>query len=150
MLGDGAYSLLPWLIKPYNFGPALTHSEKLFNKKLSSARVTVERAFGILKARWRCLLKRLDNCIENVSAVVIACCVLHNICQMNRDDYLDQDGMLEAILAHERERRDRRRQNNDRIRNAEAIRLSLKRFVNMQLNSVKKYLQKQHPEVFHK
>ena len=122
MLGDGAYSLLPWLIKPYNVGPALTHSEKLFNKKLSSARVTVERAFGILKARWRCLLKRLDNCIENVSAVVIACCVLHNICQMNRDDYLDQDGMLEAILAHERERRDRRRQNNDEIRNAEAIR----------------------------
>ena len=75
---------------------------------------------------------------------------MRNICQMNRDDYLDQDGMLEAILAHERERRDRRRQNNDRIRNAEAIRLSLKRFVNMQLNSVKKYLQKQQPEVFHK
>ena len=68
------------------------------------------------------MLKRLDNCIENVSAVVIACCVLHNICQMNRDDYLDHDGMLEAILAHERERRDRRGQNNDEIRNAEAIR----------------------------
>ena len=126
MLGDGAYRLLPWLIKPYNFGPALTLSEKLFNKKFCSARVTIERAFGIVKARWRCLLKRLDNRIENASAVFIACCVLHNIYQMNRDDYLDQDGMLEAILAHERERRDRRRQNNDRIRNAEAIRLSLK------------------------
>ena len=56
---------------------------------------------------------------------------MRNICQMNRDDYLDQDGMLEAILAYERERRDRRRQYNDGIRNAEAIRLSLKRFVNM-------------------
>ena len=131
VLGDGAYPLLTWLIKPYNFGPALTRSEKLFNKKLCSARVTVERAFGILKARWRCLLKRLDNRIENVSAVVIACCVLHNIYQMNIDDYLDQVGMLETILAHERERRDRRRQNNDGIRNAEAIRLSLKRFVNI-------------------
>ena len=88
MLGDGAYPLLPWLIKPYNFGPALIHSEKLFNKKLCSARA-VERASGILKARWRCLLKRLDNRIENVSAVVIACRVLHNICQTNKDDYLD-------------------------------------------------------------
>ena len=39
--------------------------------------------------------------------------------------------MLKAILANERERPDRRRQNNDGIRNAEAIRLSLKRFVNM-------------------
>ena len=28
--------------------------------------------------------------------------------------------MLQAILAHERERRDRRRQNNDGIRNADA------------------------------
>ena len=68
---------------------------------------------------------------------------MHNICQINKDDYLDQDGILKAILAHERERRDRRRQKNDGIRNAEAIRLSLKPFVNM-------YLQKQPPEVFHK
>ena len=69
---------------------------------------------------------------------------------MNRDDYLDQDGMLEAILAHERERRDRRRQNNDGIRYAETILLPLKRFVNMQLNNMKKYLRKTRPEVFHK
>ena len=87
VLGDEAYPLLPWLIKPYNFGPALTRSEKLFSKKFCSARVTAERAFGILKARWRCLLKRLDNRIENVSAAVIACCVLQNICQMNRGDF---------------------------------------------------------------
>ena len=39
--------------------------------------------------------------------------------------------MLKAILANEKERPDRGRQNNDGIRNAEAIRLSLKRFVNM-------------------
>ena len=86
MLGDEAYPLLPWLIKPYNFGSALTRSDKLFNKKFCSARVTGERAFGILKARWRCLLKRLDNQMENVLAAVIACCVLHNIRQMNRGD----------------------------------------------------------------
>ena len=79
--GDGAYTLLPWLIKSDNFGPALTRSEKLFNKKICSARVTVERAFDILKARWRFLLKRLDNHIENNSAVIIACFVLHNVCQ---------------------------------------------------------------------
>ena len=81
LVGDGAYPLLPWLIKSDNFGPALTCSQKLFNKKICSARVTVERAFDILKARWRCLLKRLDNHIENNSAVIIACCVLHNVCQ---------------------------------------------------------------------
>ena len=63
---------------------------------------------------------------------------------MNKyDDYLDQHGILKAILAHERESRDRRRQKNDGIRNAEAIRLFLKPFVNM-------YLEKQPPKVFHK
>ena len=31
MLGDGAYSLLTWLLKLYTFGAALTRSEKLFN-----------------------------------------------------------------------------------------------------------------------
>ena len=77
------------------------------------------------------MFKNLDNHIENVSAVAIACCVLHNIRRMNEDDYLDQDGMLEAILVHESERRERKRQNNYRIRNAEAILLSLKRFVNI-------------------
>ena len=60
--------------------------------------MTVERAFRILKARWRCLLKPLDNRIENVTAVVITCCVLHNICQMRKDEYIDKDGMLDEIL----------------------------------------------------
>ena len=31
VLGDGAYPLLLGLIKPYNVGPALTLSEKVFN-----------------------------------------------------------------------------------------------------------------------
>ena len=67
IVGDGAYPLLPWLLTPFQYGSALTWHNKKFNKKLSSARVTVERAFGILKARWRCLLKRLDNRTENVT-----------------------------------------------------------------------------------
>ena len=113
VLGDGAYPLLPWFINPFNFRLALTRSDKLFNKKLCDAMVTVERGFGILKVRWRYLLKRLDNRMENVSAVIITCCVLRNICQMSKDDYIEQDRMLEETLAHGMERRDRTRQNND-------------------------------------
>ena len=80
IIGYSAYPLLPWLITPFQFGPALTRPQKKFNKKLSGGRVRVERAFGILKACWRCLLKRLDNQIENVSTVIITCCTIHNIC----------------------------------------------------------------------
>ena len=56
MLRDGAYALLSWLIKPCNFRSVLTCAEKLFNKRLFSANVTVERAFDILKSGWRCIL----------------------------------------------------------------------------------------------
>ena len=69
---------------------------------MSSAGVTVEREFGILKARWRCLLKCLDNRIKNVTAVVMTCCILHNICQMRKDESIDKDGMLDEILRKER------------------------------------------------
>ena len=122
ILGDGAYPLLPWLVTSYPFGPALTRLQRKFNKKLSKGRVHVERAFGILKARWRCFLKRLDNQIENVSSIVITCCVLHNICQMNKDEYIDNDGILEEVLRQEREARQRRRQNHYRNPNGVTVR----------------------------
>ena len=48
----------------------LNETQKKFNKTLSSARVTIERAFGLLKGRWRCLLKRLDHEIENIAEIV--------------------------------------------------------------------------------
>ena len=52
-------SQIPWLLTPYQFGPALTRPQRKFNKKLSKGRVHVERSFGILKARWRFFLKDL-------------------------------------------------------------------------------------------
>ena len=119
-----------WLMKPYPFSPTLSQSEKKFNKKLSAARVTVERAFGILKARWRCLLKRLDSRIENISAVIICCCTLHNICQISGDNYIDDDGILDQIIHQERQSRQRRQQNNRATRNAVALRDTLKNYIN--------------------
>ena len=81
--------------------------------------------FGILKARWRCLLKRLYNQIEIVSSVAIRCCVLHDICQMNKDEYIDDDGILEEVLRQEWEAGQRRRQNHYRNLNGIAVRLNL-------------------------
>ena len=123
---DRAYTLLPWLVNPYSFGPALTRPQRKSNKKLSKGRVHVERAFGILKAHWRCLLKRLDNEIENVLSVFITCCFLHNICQMNKVDYIDDDGILDDVLRQEREARQRRGQNHYRNRSGVTVRLCLK------------------------
>lgn len=50
--------------------------------------MVVENAFGRLKGRWRCLLKRLDFKLENVPNVVSACVVLHNMCELYGDHCL--------------------------------------------------------------
>ena len=126
ILEDEAYPLLSWLVSPYLFEPALIRQQQKFNKKLSEGRVHVERAFEILKARWRCLLKRLDNEIENILRVVITCCLLHNICQMNKVEYIDDDGILEDLWRQEPEAGQRRGQNHYRNRSGVTVRLCLK------------------------
>ena len=89
---------------------SLSQEQKKFNRFLSSARVVVERAFGILKARWRYLLNCIDHNIEDLSDVIKSCCVLHNICQMIGDSYIDNYDVLEHTLQRERERRIQRRE----------------------------------------
>ena len=110
LLGDSAYPLSVNLLKPYPFLNALTPEEKKFNVILSGARVTVERGIGILKARWRILLKRLDATIENVSDVIITCVVLHNFCQFENDEFSDDDGILDELIRRERRAKNMRRQ----------------------------------------
>ena len=71
LLGDGPYPSTTCLVKPYPSNIRVTDTQKKFNKSLSSARVIVEKGFGLLKGRWRCLLKRLDNDIEYVANVIL-------------------------------------------------------------------------------
>ena len=46
-IGDGAFPRLPWLIKAFNDNTR-DSEEKCFNKKLYSARVVTENAYGML------------------------------------------------------------------------------------------------------
>ena len=80
LISNGAHQATSCQLKPYPFTIRLNNTEKKINKKLSSAQVTVEGAIALLKGRWRCLLKRLNNRLNNVSFIIIASCVLHNIC----------------------------------------------------------------------
>ena len=68
ILGDPAYPLLPWLMKPHP-GVGLSAKLRKFNTCLSRAHVVVECAFGMLKGRWRFLLKRNDVNVEFMSTL---------------------------------------------------------------------------------
>lgn len=88
LIGDAVYPLLKQLMVPYTDNGHLTHRQKNYNFCLSSSRMVVERAIGLLKERWRSLLHYLAmGLIEYIPYHVLACCVLHNVCLMKNDDF---------------------------------------------------------------
>jgi hypothetical protein len=50
----------------------------LFNLRHSSLRVTIERAFGALKNRFKILYNKPFDTFKSQVKLVLACCILHN------------------------------------------------------------------------
>ena len=95
LLGDSAYPLSSWLMTPYRDNGHLTAKQKNYNFLHSSTRMVIERAFALLKGRFR-RLKYVDmDRLEDLPDMVLAACTLHNICIMSEDDiddFLNEDG----------------------------------------------------------
>ena len=87
ILGDSAYPLQTWLMKPFANSGTLTHDQQHFNYRLSHAQIVVENVFGCLKARWRRLLKKHDMSIEHIPTIISACCILHNIYEIHGESF---------------------------------------------------------------
>lgn len=51
--GDSAFPLLNRLLTPYRQREILTPSQINYNRRLSSTRVVIEQAFGLLLGRFR-------------------------------------------------------------------------------------------------
>lgn len=77
IIGDCAYPLLQELLTPFRNTGHLTNRQIRYNTRFSSIRSIIERAFGLLKGKWR-RLKYLDmSDMELLNKVVTSCCVLH-------------------------------------------------------------------------
>nr|XP_036227301.1 protein ALP1-like isoform X2 [Bactrocera oleae] len=74
-VGGSAFPLKGNLMRPYpgrNLSPLKEHH----NKNLSSARVYIENAFGILANRWRILHSNIHAAPKNIDKIVLATVVL--------------------------------------------------------------------------
>lgn len=86
IIGDKAYPVLNWCIPPFIERSTLTNNQKNFNVAVSKTRQCIERAFALLKGRFR-RLKYLDMSMTSfISPVILACCVLHNLCLLKGRD----------------------------------------------------------------
>ncbi|XP_077319420.1 uncharacterized protein LOC143941255 [Lithobates pipiens] len=85
--GDSAYPLQNWILKPFPDNGLLTPEKQTYNKKTSRAWVVVENAFGRLKGRWQCLLKRSDCDIKLAKSMVLTFCALHNLCESHGENF---------------------------------------------------------------
>ncbi|CAG2192932.1 unnamed protein product [Mytilus edulis] len=94
ILGDAAYALMRWLITPFRDNGNLTREQYNFNKFLSSKRQVIERAFALLKGRFRRLKYVSIRDIKCICKIISACCVLHNIC-------LQSGEVLFGFIEHE-------------------------------------------------
>ena len=86
LIGDSAYPLHTWLMKPFAHNSKLTREQKTYNYRMCRARIVVENAYGRLKARWRRLMKRNDM---HTNHIIAAAYILHNMCEVHGERFHD-------------------------------------------------------------
>ena len=102
LLGDSGYALKEWLMTPLS-NPD-NHSERKYNCAHKKTRCLIERAFGILKSRWRILDHtggRLCYSPDKVAKITMACCILHNICRKNGTPIIGPYPPISALISSE-------------------------------------------------
>lgn len=99
LLGVSAYPLCTWLMTPFRDNGHLSESQRNYNFLHSSSRMVIERAFALLKGRFR-RLKYVDmDIVADISDMVMASSTLHNICLAAAD-------RLEGLIEDEGEEGD--------------------------------------------
>ncbi|KAJ1151310.1 hypothetical protein NDU88_004093 [Pleurodeles waltl] len=100
LIGDSGYPNLSWLLTPVR-NPR-TSAEERYNEAHGRTRRVMERTFGLLKARFRCLHMTGGSLMyspRNVSQIIVACCMLHNLALRRQVPFLQEDGPDGGVVA---------------------------------------------------
>ena len=90
LLGDSAYPLKKWVLTPFRDNGRLTRRQRRYNFVHSSTRMVVERSLSLLKGRFRKLKTQMEvDKIEDAPVIIVAACVLHNVCLMDDEDDIE-------------------------------------------------------------
>lgn len=105
LLGEACYPLQSWLMTAYPeekgrraSKTALTEPQRIFNQVLRRALGAPEETLLKLRARWQCLSKRNDCGLDVVPTMILACCILHNMCESHGDAF-KEDWQVEVVTA---------------------------------------------------
>jgi len=83
LLGDRGYGIQPYLLTPFTPDDVSSAPQRRYQKAHTKTRNTIERAFGLWKARFRCLdvsggaMQFEPSCC---CTIITATAVLHNMC----------------------------------------------------------------------
>lgn len=77
-LADAAFALSSHIMKPFPGHHAIGTPERVFNQKLSSSRLVMENAFGIMSSVFRILKKPIPLDVDKASIITMTCVRLHN------------------------------------------------------------------------
>lgn len=95
IVGTSGYPLMDWVLVPYT-QQNLTWTQHAFNEKIGEIQVVAKDAFARLKGRWSCLQRRTEVKLQDLPVVLGACCVLHNICEMQNEE-MDPELRVELV-----------------------------------------------------
>ncbi|KAJ1095804.1 hypothetical protein NDU88_000960 [Pleurodeles waltl] len=98
--GDSRYPNLSLLLTPVR-NPR-TRAEECYNKEHGRTRRVIERTFGLLKARFRCLHMTggfLYYSPKKMCQIIVACCMLHNLALRRQVPFLQEDGPEGGLVA---------------------------------------------------
>ncbi len=81
LISDPTYPIRNYLQKNWKTHNPIDVDKIRYDSNMNSRKVVIKNVFGSLKNRWK-ILKHFNSRVDKTSPITIACCVLHNYCEM--------------------------------------------------------------------